>query len=371
MPAKTPVGLALDIVRANFNRSALPYKVTLVATYRCNFRCEMCNIWQKDIKDEMTPAELESFFGRWSQFSWVHLTGGELFVRRDIEDIVAAIMASDRSLYLLNFPTTGWFGDRTVALVEHILRRGVGRLMTTISLDGPRALHDEMRGLPGSWDRAVETFRRLRGIHRSNYQVMLGMTLFQKNASKIAATIEAVRTRVPDFQRSDLHLNIGHESSHYFANAGFLGASPSNPVADAIEAHRKASAHRLNPVNFLENRYQALVKDYYGTHKSPLPCTAMASSCFIDAHWEVFPCSIWGKSLGNLREYGFDFRELWTRAIGQGLRKAVVDEQCPHCWTPCEAYPTILGNLSKLVTGMTHAPVGSEPCTPPPPTAGL
>ncbi len=39
-----------------------PYKVTFVATYHCNFRCEMCNIWQKKSVDEMTPDEVALFF---------------------------------------------------------------------------------------------------------------------------------------------------------------------------------------------------------------------------------------------------------------------------------------------------------------------
>ena len=117
---------------------ALPYKVTFVATYHCNFRCEMCNIWQRKSVNEMTPEEVGLFFERWSQFRWVHLTGGELFMRRDLDDLVAAI-ESCRSLYLLNFPTTGWFGDKTVSLVERTLARGVGRLMVTISMDGPQA----------------------------------------------------------------------------------------------------------------------------------------------------------------------------------------------------------------------------------------
>ncbi len=216
------IGFARDIVRANFDRCDLPYKVTLVATYHCNFRCEMCGIWQKKSAGEMTAAEVEVFFGRWPQFSWVHLTGGELFMRRDLEDVVTAILDRDRALYLLNFPTTGWFGDRTVLLVERILRRGIGRLMTTISIDGPRELHDAMRGLPGSWERGLETFRRLRAINRPNYQAVVGMTLFDKNASCVSATIEAIREVIPDFERRDLHLNIGHESSHYFANAGFV-----------------------------------------------------------------------------------------------------------------------------------------------------
>jgi MoaA/NifB/PqqE/SkfB family radical SAM enzyme len=308
------LGLAADIIAANFDRRNLPYKVTLVATYHCNFRCEMCGIWQKDSVDEMTAGELERFFRRWSQFSWVHLTGGELFMRRDLEDLVAAIVESDRSLYLLNFPTTGWFGDR-------------------------------------SWDRGIETLRRLRGIEHRHFQVVAGMTLFAKNAPLVDATIEAIRGVIPDFARTDLHLNIGHESEHYFGNAGYLagGAGP-HPVAAAIEAHRASVGTRLHPVRFLEDRYQALVSSYYATHKSPLPCTALASSCFIDPYWQLYPCSIWNESLGSLRDHGFDLEPLWRSKRTKDVRAAIVDEQCPHCWTPCEAYPTILGNLARAVS---------------------
>src|ERR1700730_737445 len=212
------LGLAGAILGANLRSPALPYKVTFVATYHCNFRCEMCNIWQKKSVDEMTPAEVAEFFERWPQFSWVHLTGGELFMRRDLEELVNAIVEHDRSLYLLNFPTTGWFGDRPVALAEQVLRRGVGRLMITISIDGPQELHDDMRGLAGSWDRAVDTLRRAGGLQRPQFQVVAGMTLVARNASLVDETIAAIRRVVPGFERTDLHLNIGHESTHYFAN---------------------------------------------------------------------------------------------------------------------------------------------------------
>ena len=48
------LGLLKEIVSANVRAPQLPYKVTFVATYHCNFRCEMCNIWQKKSKNEMT-----------------------------------------------------------------------------------------------------------------------------------------------------------------------------------------------------------------------------------------------------------------------------------------------------------------------------
>ena len=340
-------GLAGAILGANLRSPDLPYKVTFVATYHCNFRCEMCNIWQKKSVNEMTPGEVALFFERWPQFRWVHLTGGELFMRRDLDDLVAAIQKSCRSLYLLNFPTTGWFGDKTVSLVEKTLARGVGRLMTTISIDGPKALHEEMRGLPGSWDRGIETFRRLRGIKRSNYQVVVGMTLMEKNASRVDDTIDAIRGVIPDFSRSELHLNIGHESGHYFANLGLPVTGHHAEIVKSVEDHRRHTGAKIHPVKFLEDRYQALIAKYYETGRSPLPCTALSSSCFIDAYWNLFPCSIWDERVGNLRESGFDLRGLWESDRKRELREDVVEERCSHCWTPCEAYPTILGNLGR------------------------
>jgi len=341
------IGLAGAILGANVRTPALPYKVTFVATYHCNFRCEMCNIWQKKSVDEMTPEEVALFFDRWPQFRWVHLTGGELFMRRDLDDLVAAIQRNCRSLFLLNFPTTGWFGDKTVTLVERTLARGVGRLMVTISIDGPKALHEEMRGLPGSFDKGLETFRRLRGIRKSNFQTVIGMTLMAKNAARVDETLAAIRQVIPDFRRSELHLNVGHESGHYFDNVGYPVETHHGDILRAVEDHRKQNGSSLHPVKFLEDRYQALISKYYETGKSPLPCTALSSSCFVDAYWNLFPCSIWSEKVGNLRDNGFDLRALWTGSRRVELREAVVEERCSHCWTPCEAYPTILGHLAR------------------------
>jgi hypothetical protein len=171
------------------------------------------------------------------------------------------------------------------------------------------------------------------------------MTLFAKNASLVNDTIAEVRHAVPGFEPGDLHLNIGHESSHYFGNAGYLDSDDTRAVAAAVAAHRAERGHRLHPVRFLEDRYQALVADYYSGGASPLPCTALASSCFIDPYWQLFPCSIWDRPLGTLREWQFDLDALWRSAAVRAARTAVAAGDCPHCWTPCEAYPTILGNL--------------------------
>jgi MoaA/NifB/PqqE/SkfB family radical SAM enzyme len=343
------LGLLTDILASNVRNPRLPFRAQLVTTYKCNFRCEMCGIWKKKSVNELTADEVAGFFRRWPQFSWINLSGGEIFMRRDIDDIVRAIQENCRSLFMINFPTTGWFGDRTVSLVNEVLQRGIGRLMVTISIDGPKAVHEELRGLPGSWDRGIETFRRLRGIRRPNFQPVVGMTLLSKNTHLVDATIAAIRDVIPEFTRKELHLNVGHESTHYFDNAGYTGGGPHAATLAELDRHQQAIGRSWHPVAFLEDRYQALVADYFEHGKSPLPCTALSTNCFIDAYWNLYPCSIWDQKVGNLREAGFDLDALWNSARGRDLRAKVVNEDCPHCWTPCEAYPTILANLPKAL----------------------
>ena len=106
-----------------------------------------------------------------------------------------------------------------------------------------------------------------------------------------------------------------------------------------------------------------MIAKYYETGKSPLPCTALSSSCFIDAYWNLYPCSIWDEKIGNLREAGFDLQAMWDGQRRRELRDDVVGERCSHCWTPCEAYPTILGNLFKATTSVaqkTPEPAGAS-----------
>ena len=72
---------------------------------------------------------------------------------------------------------------------------------------------------------------------------------------------------------------------------------------------------------------------------------ALASSVFVDARWNVYPCSMYDAPLGNLRDAGFDLAPIWESERAVTLQREIAERRCPNCWTPCEAYQTILGNL--------------------------
>jgi radical SAM protein with 4Fe4S-binding SPASM domain len=74
-------------------------------------------------------------------------------------------------------------------------------------------------------------------------------------------------------------------------------------------------------------------------------CHALRSSCFVDSWGVVFPCTIYGRELGRLREVDYDLGRIWNSEAASALQSEIWGYQCPQCWTPCEAYQSIMGNF--------------------------
>ena len=139
-------------------------------------------------------------------------------------------------------------------------------------------------------------------------------------------------------------MNLAQESAHYYENQGMGMPTEEQALKDMDEFLRRKGLP-LHPVAWLEHRYQSLLRRFYRTGRSPLPCKALASSVFIDPFWTVYPCSMFDEPIGNLRENGFDLGAIWNSRKARQVLRTIEDEKCPHCWTPCEAYQTVLGNL--------------------------
>lgn len=337
--------LATAILASNIRRLAFPYKLTLILTYRCNLRCQMCNIWQREARDELSLEEYDRFFSRNADFSWINLSGGEVFLRGDFTRIVDIIMDRCKALYLLDFPTNGVMTDLIVNGVEQILARGPKKLIVTVSLDGGEAVHEDLRGVKGSWEKSVRTFARLREMRSGRFEAYLGMTLTPRNFDKIQETLEAVRERIPDITADELHVNVAHQSEHYYENTGMARLSQRD-IEEALHWYRAHRRRRLHPVAFVERVYQSRIGEFLATGKTPMPCKALSASCFIDPTGVVYPCSMDNLPLANLRDHDYDLRRIWNLPHVVRVRENIEKGHCAQCWTPCEAYQTILGNLT-------------------------
>ncbi|GAB4242448.1 MAG: hypothetical protein OHK0028_21040 [Deltaproteobacteria bacterium] len=336
--------LARRALAAAWARPAFPYKLTLVATERCNLRCEICRIWEAG-KEGMALPEIREFFRRSNRFSWVDVTGGEIFLRDDLLDVFEAILSGCRQLAILHFPTNGYMVDRIVDVTRELVRMRPPRLVITVSVDGPPDIHDKARGTRGSFDHAVETFARLRSLRGCS--AFLGMTLTDANLESTEGTLAAVRRRVPGVTAADLHVNLPNRSGHYYRNEGVHGPLP-EALKEALRKIRRGRGIPSTPFGIVECRTLALGERFLRTGRCPVSCQALSASCFVSADGVVYPCVTWSRPIGILKEYGYDLAALWNASPAAHLREEIASGRCPQCWTACEAIPAIAARWGTL-----------------------
>ena len=117
----------------------------IAVTYRCNAKCTMCNIWKYPSKkeEEITLSDIE----RLPKMSFTNITGGEPFLREDLEEIIKIIRKKTKRIVI---STNGYFTDRIVHLAEKYKDIGI-----RISIEGLPKVNDELRGIKNGFDRGL------------------------------------------------------------------------------------------------------------------------------------------------------------------------------------------------------------------------
>lgn len=344
---KANLALAASVLRSNLGRLPFPYKLTFCVTYWCNYACKTCNIWQRRPENELTLDEIQHFFRTSNGFNWIDFTGGEVWLRPDFTAIVQAALRHCPNLALLHFPTNGYLTERIVDGVKSILAMKPPRFMITVSIDGDDALNDAIRGKAGGWRRQIETYRQLH--HLKGVHAVVGMTLSSHNLDAIDRTFAAVKKECPWLGPRDFHINIAHASPHYYGNGSTAPLPDSRQdVISAVRDYRRKRPFSFHPVDVLERSYLAHASSYLSTGKSPMPCHALRSSCFIDSWGDVYPCGMYDARIASLRDHDYNLAAIWNLDMSKELQKEIWKGGCPHCWTPCEANQTLLGQLGKL-----------------------
>src|SRR5437764_2336793 len=190
----------------------VPLGVQLDVTYRCNERCVHCYL-DHDDHGEMTTAEITDLLDQLADAGvfFLTLSGGEIFLRKDLFEIVDHARKLSFSVKL----KTNAVMIRK-AKAERIAALGVESVQ--ISVYSHKAdVHDAITKLPGSFRRTIEGARLLRA---AGVKVSFANVLMKHNAEdypevralaeRIGAhyTVDATITPMMDGDRSVLDLNI-------------------------------------------------------------------------------------------------------------------------------------------------------------------
>ena len=337
------LNLGSKIVASNFKTLKEPYKLTFSITNKCNSKCKTCGIWKKKNADELDLQEIDKIFKKINPL-WINITGGEPFLRNDLYEI--AEITKKKDAYLLNLTTNGLLEEKIINDVNRILKLNFPRFIVVVSLDGSKEVHDKIRGINGNWDKAISLFKKLREIENQNkrFKTYFGYTISSYNIGMLDETLKAVKKET-DENLSVFHFNIFHNSSFYYGEyAGGKINGLENKILKEIKIILKEKKG-IDAISLLEKRYLKNIQKYFETGKSPKRCKALISSCFIAPNGDIYPCTIFNKKLGNLRDFNYDLKTIWQSDETNKIRNLIKENSCGGCWTPCEAYQTILGNI--------------------------
>jgi MoaA/NifB/PqqE/SkfB family radical SAM enzyme len=134
-----------------------PVLVHFEVTTRCNARCGFCDYWKTPASARNDETERCAEAVRFFNPMLVTFTGGEPLLRRDLEDLVAAVRDAIRLKYI-TLLTHG--GMLTPERGRSLWDAGVSQF--NVSLDYVDGRHDTERGIPGLTEKIFATVSAMR-----------------------------------------------------------------------------------------------------------------------------------------------------------------------------------------------------------------
>lgn len=300
----------------------------LIVTYRCNAKCYMCNTWQHPSrKEEEYGPELVRKLPDGLKF--INITGGEPFLRSDIQEVIEAALEKTERLVI---STNGFFTGNIIAAAK----RFGNRIGIRISIEGLPAANDELRGLKNGFDHGLRTLGALQGMGLKD--IGFGITVSDRNAKDMIELYRIAQAMGLEFATATTH------NSFYFHKDDNRYQDPDR-VAAAFEEVAVELLKTGKPKNWFRAYFNMGLANKVRGNSRPLPCEVGTDMFFVDPFGHVLPCN--GSDLplvmGSLHEQSFE--RIWHGPRAEAVRRQVA--KCPkQCWMIGSAAPAMKKKIS-------------------------
>jgi radical SAM protein with 4Fe4S-binding SPASM domain len=285
----------------------------------------MCDIWNNptEASREIQPEELEIL----PRVRFANVTGGEPFVRTDLDRIVAVLFRKSPRVVV---STSGWFEDRVIQLARTFPKIGI-----RISIEGLSQKNDELRGRAGGFDRGLRTLLVLREMGLKD--IGFGCTVSNHNSADMLSLYRLSRELGMEFATAAFHNSYYfHKHDNQITNREEVAGN----FEKLIEMQMKAG----HPKSWSRAFFNNGLINYIEGNRRMLPCEAGSINFFVDPYGEIYPCNglearFWMESMGNIRRAS-TFDEIWHSEQAQRVREKV--SRCPkNCWMVGTAAPVM------------------------------
>ncbi len=334
--------------RRGDGRSAPPETISLFLTFRCNLRCEMCGQWgptgsargysPDTLKQRLSPGEIKRLLDdvRPARPN-ITLFGGEPLLHPEFAAILETVKSAGLRCNMVTNAT------RLEPFAEAVVEQGLDEII--FSLDGPPDVHDRVRGVPGTSDRAMAGFAALneakRRAGRTRPKINVTSVVYPTGYRRLPELIPIAETLGAD-SLTVHHLIFTDRATYDRHNEQFERAFGTRcydwegfvvddlPEIDPEQVLRvraaMESAGSPVPVSFYPNltddevrawygQFEFVPRSYSGRCKSPW----MAAYVFPDGG--VRPFHSMNFEAGNIRDDSFT--DIWNNAAYRRFRRQV------------------------------------------------
>lgn len=271
---------------------------------RCNCRCIMCDIWKDTAKDEISCRDLERYLEDIERLSvrWIVLSGGEPLMHSNAARFCSLIRERQIRLTVL---TTGLLLERNASTVVESVDDVI------ISLDGPAAVHDEIRRIPDAYQRLASGIRSVHAL-RPDFPVAARSTIQRVNYNLLRETTHAAKNlgcRSISFLAADLTSEAFNRADAWNPDRQDRVALSESQIIE-LEAEAAALLNEWNGSGFVaegEEKFARIIKHFrahLGLDTPTAPrCNAPWVSTVIESDGTVRPC-FFHRPIGKLGDAG-------------------------------------------------------------------
>lgn len=326
---KTPSGLGA--ARAKAQAKAIPFHAQLYIENKCNLKCQHCYESEDTHPTDtrLSLAEITRTLEELAGMGCLQLTitGGEIFLRRDIFEILEV---AKRLRFQVTLFTSGYHIDRKKA--ERLRDLKVGQVDISVYSDVAED-HDRFTQIPGSWERSTNALRMLSEL---GVKASLKCVLTTFNVDHIDGVIQLAKDLGVVFQFDP---NVRPRMNNDRSPLQFA-LSPQDLV-NKVYSRRDLypGFQRLAPEEVCHG------SDFQAPNSAM--CGAGRSTMAIGASGEVFPCGFFPKAAGSLRDSSL--ADIWNgsslmnevRSTTYGTMKACSSCDVKSACHPCMAYAQV------------------------------
>lgn len=285
----------------------------IIVTYRCNAKCHMCNTWQHPTEagKEITPDIVDKLP---KGLKFINITGGEPFLRTDLEEIVRVALTKTERLVI---SSNGYYTDKMVALAKKFPQIGV-----RISIEGLPEANDRLRGIPNGFDHGIRSLLELRALGLKD--IGFGMTVSDVNAKDMIELYRLAEAMGLEFATASTHNSFYfHKHDNAFKDPEMVAREFDRISCELLKTRRVK--------NWFRAYFNHGMANYVRGGKRLLPCEVGTDMFFVDPYGKVLPCNGMDQEMqmGDLTKQSFD--EIWRSEAAEKVRAAV--RSCEkRCW---------------------------------------